>query len=204
MMSWYVTPWEFEAERRGPLEETVFPGHHWCEAPQATNWPDCPLQWGEEARCWGLVSRVGIGKGRIVDMGGHIDGRAFPNATNWDKRLGHDMRDVNEIAGDRFDLIISSHSIEHIPSGDVPKMLDDWIPLLEDGGDLFVSGPHRCSKEWSPIYTRQWGDEDQDGHCWAPTASCVGNLLIEKGLRLVAFCDHWCAMNSWWVWLTKC
>jgi len=195
--------WDQYYEQRGPIAETVIPFEHTCPEPSGGGGDDCPVEVGELHRLWDVVGPLVRNRQGILDMGGTGGGdpAGLPWATNWDLQEGHDMRDVSMLmkAHAKFELIISSHSIEHIPPEDVPAMLKSWLPLLAEDGELFISGPHRCSECWSPLYH----EVGWCSHLWAPTASAVGNFLCDEGLELVDYCDHDCRANAWWVRLRK-
>lgn len=208
MDQWYREDWEREYELLGPIVETTFIGGHVCGPPMASKesmeHPGRPVDAGGLHFVWEIVGPIVETKRKIVEMGGGVDIVRLPNSTiNWTLEEGHDMRNVSELLPMApFDLVLSSHSLEHIPSRDVPGALKDWIELIDSGGEILVFGPHRCSPAWSPVIYPHAGDPNLDGspgHLWMPTASCIGNLLISLGLDLLGHEDHRCEQNCWWV-----
>lgn len=182
----------------GPIRETAGPDHRcgWAELGLAKT----PCL-GETGRLWHLFGDTLKRAGAIIDMGGSGGdeyGCKVPWAMNWDLADGHDMRDIDDIyeTGRRFDLVWSSHSIEHVPSVDVPQMLTRWWLLLKPGGLMVVIAPHRWSSEWSPLV-------NGEGHCthlWAPTCASVGNFLYhELNMELVMWDDHYCRFACFFV-----
>lgn len=212
----YQAEWEEKFEFLGPIKETVHPDSHVCIAAGRSAPPpdDCiipsEVSGGGLFYIWELVEKVLINKKKIIDMGGGPEGRTLSTFLNWSFEAGnHDMRDVSELInkGEKFDLVLSSHSLEHVPSNDVPRMLIDWIKLLSDNGEMFISCPHRCSSCWSILCNTSVGDPGLDArganHLWAPTAACVGNFLISQGMVFIGYDDHLCRENCWWVHLKK-
>lgn len=188
----HVAVWEHQMERAGPIVEAVG-----IEAASSPVWQE-PL-----VGCYPYLDSAWQswqGKDVIIDMGGDVErGRIVPNAIEWTQERGRDMRDVSPLDRESVDLVFASHSIEHIQSIDVPAMLTAWLGLLRPGGEIYISGPHRCSERWSPILN----PAVRDVHLWAPTAACIGNYLIAQGMRLLAVDTCITERHMWYVWLRK-
>jgi hypothetical protein len=188
----HVAAWEHEFEHSGPIVEAVG-----IEAASSPIWAE-PLK-----GCYPYLDSAWQswqGKDTVIDMGGDVErGRIVPNAVVWTTERGHDMRHLTSVFDQWADLIFASHSIEHIPSADVPDMLLAWIRALRPGGEMYISGPHRCSHHWSPILN----PAVRDVHLWAPTAACIGNYLIAQGMRLLAVDTCITERHMWYVWQRK-
>jgi hypothetical protein len=192
----YYAEWEWAREHAGPLRESAHPAEHRCpKARRGSRASGCPRPWAGYAYLWDQVAPVLYGKRSILDMGGG-DGNALPGSLSWSAEHGRDMRRTRALLakGKRWDLVFSSHSVEHVPAEHVPEMLLGWARLLKPGGELFLIGPHRCSSEWSVLYQPL-----PDRQYWAPTASSVGNLLISYGLEHLGSDDHCCDEAAFWL-----
>jgi 2-polyprenyl-3-methyl-5-hydroxy-6-metoxy-1,4-benzoquinol methylase len=116
------------------------------------------INWGL-LRLWGKrsglrVLDVGCGFAttteRIQALGNRVTGvdssaEAFALASQRIERTVHaDVRDVAtviaQIGGDRFDAIIFADMLEHLP--DPSETLRAYLPLLAEGGSVFVSLPN--------------------------------------------------------------
>jgi hypothetical protein len=198
--SWYRSHWEREYESRGPISEIVLPDSHACVGLAHRDYPPgSPVPKGGIPLLWDRISNA-LGDTddlRIADMGGGPN--PFPGALNVTSERGGDWRDVSGLPEGEFDLIISSHSIEHALSDEAYAALLSWIPLLRERGRMLLLGPHRCSSEWSPLLN----EEASKVHLWAPTASCVGNLMAAQGMRILGVETHVCKRHSWWVLLER-
>jgi len=196
---WYKEEWEQRVELAGPICETCYPDTHRCEPNPSFVCPDesCPVERGGAWRIWPIIAPILEGKERVIDIGCGLDGRSvLPGALGWDIAAdpAQDARDLTA-AGGPFDLVYSSHLIEHIPSREVPMMLAEWARVLEPEGELFATAPHRCSGEWSPLLNSGVAEQ----HLWAPTAACIGNLLALLGMDMFGYEDHCCTINAFWV-----
>ena len=211
----YKAPWEKKYEKMGPMKERVHPNEHVCIAvdinPEIHRLNNIiPLKMnGGFTYILDVVLNVIKGKSKIIDMGGGKR-RALPGALDWSLENGYDMTNIEQIKeiGEKFDLIFSSHSIEHVESDLVLQMLSDWHDILTDEGEIFIAAPHRCSSCWSLIYNQSVGEPAMPYkgayHQWCPTASCIGNFLInEKHMTILDYQDHLCMENLFWIWLTK-
>jgi hypothetical protein len=98
-----------------------------------------------------------------------------------------------------WDLIDSSHSLEHIASADVPAVLDGIVQSLAPGGEALIIGPH-----WSFYgFSYYLCPDVRPAHLWNAKASCIGNYLIAAGLELVEYSDHAHDDCAWYVRLRK-
>jgi hypothetical protein len=195
--------WELQYENMGPIKESVFPVWHICCQPMSQETVK-EVSGSGLAFIWDTVLQVTNDKTSIIDMGGGPPGRGFPGALNYSYENGCDFRKIDDLInnGKKYDLIISSHAIEHIPSEDVQITLINWLKILSPKGEIFICGPHRCSVHWSCLFGPKVDnnlDEQIQSHLWAPTASCIGNFLVSRGMILLGYEDHICKANSWWV-----
>ncbi len=60
----------------------------------------------------------------------------------------HDLGDVPyPFADDEFDLVVSSHSIEHIP--DVMMFVEELYRITKNGGRIKIVTPHYTNPDWA-------------------------------------------------------
>lgn len=198
----HYAAWEHKFEELGPFHEKVTLEHRCQPSPAKIPVPDdCPCEPSGMARVWNVVKEHGLlGLTHVLDIGGGDRSTAFPNAEIWDSKNGDDARHLDgEMYLDPFELIISNHLIEHVDSIYVPTMLASWIPAIKPNGFLFISAPHRCSEDWSVLLSEEVGKI----HKWAPTMSCVANLLFLCGMEMLDFSSHRCKENDWWLLMRK-
>jgi len=200
----YSEEWEEEFEKKGPIKETVHPSEHMCPVPTRSSAAGrCPSYisgYSGLLYLWDVIEKILEGKKRIIDMGGGESNRRLPKSFTWTLEDGHDMGDINELIESKakFDLVFSSHSLEHAPSREVPDMITEWLKILAPSGELLILGPHRCGTWWSRCMAGGCHE-----HLWQPTAACLGNFLISKGLVLINYDDHRCKESSFWIHLRK-
>jgi len=200
-MRLHEQPWEAEWEARGPLTETVSPEDHVCPGSAHANVykRDCPYSFGGVNRIWEVVGPLLRSWMRIADIGG--GDKPLPGACfNFERDLGFRWSDPGPYwAEGPFDFVFCSHALEHAESADAQRLLLEWTQPIKPGGSFFITCPHRCSAEWSPILR----PAVRSSHLWAPTASCVGNYLLANGFRMAAGETHDCPRHAWWLHLLK-
>lgn len=60
----------------------------------------------------------------------------------------HDLGDVPyPFADDEFDLVVSSHSIEHVP--DVMAFVEELYRITKNGGRIKIVTPHYTNPDWA-------------------------------------------------------
>lgn len=192
----YHEAWEYAYEQSGPIRESLHPDLHQCPGDRV---PFGSFMGKDGWRQSELVNRVVPGHLRVLDLGGG-QVNTIPGSLNWDLAMGRDMRDVESwVSKGPYDLIYSSHSIEHIPSADAQLVISRIPKALMNGGELLLIAPHRCSGVLSPYLNR----DVQNVHLWCPTAACIGNFLLHLGMEMIDMNPHDCDDNTFWIWMRK-
>ncbi len=83
---------------------------------------------------------------------------------------------LDQIKGERFDRIITSHTIEHV--GDPLHTLTQLRVLLKPTGLLIWLSP---MDDWRTRSQRNWHPDDPDMHLYTWTPLTIGNLLTTAG-----------------------
>lgn len=147
------------------------------------------------------VRRFAVGKKKVLDVGcGEVatilkDGlpvRAdMRDDVNADYRC--DVRDL-PFQSESFDVVFSSHTLEHFQHGSVPRVLDEWLRVLKPGGELRLIVPdlevaakrilegNLDREAFAILYggqSAQW-----DFHKTGFTSKTLRELLESKGLRI--------------------
>lgn len=94
-----------------------------------------------------------------------------------------------------WDIVFSSHTLEHFPRAQVDQVLDEWLRVLKPGGtlrlclpDLTVPAKQIIEKGkldddgWNILYGQQHYDLDYHQNGWTPKV--LEETLIKKGLKI--------------------
>jgi SAM-dependent methyltransferase len=144
------------------------------------------------------VSKLGIGRNaRILDVGcgngkllHQLAAIGFENLSGVDPFLSHEIRNgerlrirnclLEDLAGEKFDLVMFHHSLEHIAN---PKgTLRIAARLLGPGGTCLVRLPV-VAHAWEQ-YGTNWVQLDPPRHMWVPSEKAVRMLAELSGLRV--------------------
>jgi len=100
-----------------------------------------------------------------------------PAARSHAERLGLLMfSTLDEIHGETFSRIITSHTLEHVPNP--AQALIKMRQLLRPDGLLIWLSP---VDDWRSRRQRQWSSNDPDMHLYTWTPLLIGNLLKSAG-----------------------
>ena len=102
--------------------------------------------------------------GRAIDIGSGSDPLSrqlgywplLESVDEWDLAEG-DAQELPGVANDTYDLVISSHCLEHVREADVT--LCRWWEVLKPGGHMVVTVP-----DWDMYEHRQWPSRFNDDH----------------------------------------
>jgi predicted SAM-dependent methyltransferase len=149
------------------------------------------------------------GKKKIVDLGCGLEYESYQ--TEEGKVIRVDIReDVHPdyrcdlrllpFGSKEFDVVFSSHTLEHFKRSEVPTVLDEWIRILKDDGELRLNLPnmewaaqHILNKEidndvLNVLYGAQTYDENF--HKVGFTPQIVEQLLSERGFQKFIWAHH--------------
>lgn len=124
--------------------------------------------------------------------------------TNIDAKLGNLDTIVADLAGEKFDLIVSSYAIYY--ATDMVALLKDLRSLLGDGGELFVCGPGEGTNREMAQLLRRVVDPDicpkpqQDFISAVQIANVAGaysSVELSRMLNEIRF-DKAEALLGWW------
>jgi len=186
--------------------------------------------WDQAGRCYTLPKdskpfrdALGIkfGKKKIVDLG------AGPNPLQTDegKVLTVDIRDECKpdyrcdlrflpFANEEFDIVFSSHTLEHFSRAEMPQVLNEWVRILKPEGEFRMVVPNvgwaaqqiASGKMFDPqlnehILNVLYGSQEykENFHKVAFTPEVVEKLLKERGFKRIEitldfyniFCRAW-------------
>ena len=98
-------------------------------------------------------------------------------------------------ADESWDIVFSSHTLEHFPREQVPAVLDEWLRLIKPGGTLRLVLPDltiaakqivktgKLDKDgWDIMYGQQYYAQDYHQNGW--TAQMLEEMLLKKGLKI--------------------
>lgn len=146
-----------------------------------------------------FLRRTVDGKGRLLDFGCSWGYSAYQYAlagfqvTGFEldrnrarfgrEQLGLDLRSSwDDFGTERFDIILSDHSLEHVPNPDVP--IERWSSVTKDGAKLVIFVPNGGGREarrkgvkWGPFvgeahtvaFTINWFAQNLPRHRWSPS-----------------------------------
>lgn len=129
---------------------------------------------------------VGCGRGKLLQR---MAALGFCNLTGIDPFLSHEIHDgerlrirkcgLEELAGEKFDLVMFHHSLEHVP--DPGAALRIAAGLLAEGGKCLVRLPV-VAYAWEK-YGTNWVQLDPPRHMWLPTEKAMKILAESAGFR---------------------
>ncbi len=157
------------------------------------------------------MQRISVAKGKkkIIDLG---SGRLEDSyTTDEGEVLRVDIReDVNPdyrcdlrilpFGTGEFDIVFSSHTLEHFSRKEVPTVLDEWVRILKEDGEFRMVVPnlewaaqHILNKEidgdvMNVLYGAQTYDENY--HKMGFTKQIVEQLLAERGFKKFVWDEH--------------
>jgi predicted SAM-dependent methyltransferase len=151
---------------------------------------------------------VKLGKKRIIDLGSGHPEESYK--TDEGEVLRVDIREdakpdyrcdlrVLPFGSGEFDIVYSSHTLEHFDRKDIPAVLDEWVRLLKPDGELRLLLPnikwaaqHIMNDEididvMNVLYGAQTYDENF--HRCGFTPQIIEQLLAERGFKKFVW-DH--------------
>jgi SAM-dependent methyltransferase len=94
-----------------------------------------------------------------------------------------------------WDIVFSSHTLEHFPRAQVPIVLDEWLRVLKPGGMLRLTLPDLTfsakqilengkldDSGFNVLYGQQSYDLDYHQNGWTP--AILREMLVKKGLKV--------------------
>jgi predicted SAM-dependent methyltransferase len=147
------------------------------------------------------LRRFSVGKKKILDLGcGEIatvlkDG--LPVRVDMRDDVNADYRcDVRSLpfATESFDVVFSSHTLEHFEHKQISSVLDEWVRVLKPGGDMRLIVPdlsvaakqlldgNISQDTWNVLYGEQ--NERWNFHRTGFTPKILQELLESKGLKI--------------------
>jgi predicted SAM-dependent methyltransferase len=149
------------------------------------------------------VRQYNVGKKKIVDLGCGFMREVFPEgvATRVDAReecepdYRCDLRAL-PFENESWDIVYSSHTLEHFPKSETGKVLDEWLRILKVGGELRLRLPDLefAAKQIlnggldlmgsNVLYGQGDGKYDGDVHRNGFTMKSLRELLESKGLKV--------------------
>lgn len=147
-------------------------------------------------------AKVEVGKKKVIDLGCGMPNESY--ATLEGEVLRVDMREETQpdyrcdlrvlpFANQEFDIVFSSHTLEHFCRKEVPEVLDEWIRIMKPDGELRLNLPnmewaaqHIVNKEvdndvMNVLYGAQTYDENF--HKVGFTPQIIEQLLSERGFK---------------------
>lgn len=139
---------------------------------------------------WELVPYT---RGSVLDLGAGM-WKAFPHFTSVDNgdhaKFGHqispDLRvdtcaKLERLASGSWDAVFSSHLLEHIPYGEVPAALAEWLRVIKPSGYLILYVPDEDE------YPKVGEPHANPEHKWNVNYQRVVDAMPESGWDLVDF-----------------
>lgn len=86
--------------------------------------------------------------------------------------------EINDVKGQQFDFVVTSHALEHVPS---PYLaLCELRTVLKPGGKLIWLSP---MDDWRARPNREWKANNHDMHLYTWTPQAIGNLVLTAGYK---------------------
>ena len=146
---------------------------------------------------------------------GGIDHPGFTNVDGIARPHVHHVRAIDRLPcfkDNTFELVYFSHTLEHFPRAQTPRVLKEWRRVLAPGGKLALSVPdfdrilqlyHLQDKDVIRILPPLFGGQDYpfNFHHTAFTARSLTQELVAAGFREVRHwvpgCDEWHTLPDW-------
>jgi len=106
--------------------------------------------------------------------------------------------DLSHVGDDDIDVIISNHSLEHVP--EPLSVLREMRRVLAAEGVLVLVTPF---DDWRRNKGHEWAPDDPDNHLYTWSPKNIGNLLVEAGFKVESSRLQTTAWSPRFFWLRR-